>query len=69
MKPYDDESGEMKKVTMGTKKVMIKTMIKVITATTELKITSDDQGRNDSDIYYEMIAGLYILISRRRGFL
>jgi hypothetical protein len=46
------------KMTMGTKKVMIKTKIKVITATTGLKITSDDQGRNDSDKYYEKIAGL-----------
>ncbi len=47
----------MLKMTMGMKKVMIKTKIKVITATTELKITSDDKGRNDVDNHYEMIAG------------
>jgi hypothetical protein len=56
-------------MTMGTKRVMIETQIKMITATTELKITGDDKGRNDSDKNYELIAGIYILISRRRGFL
>jgi hypothetical protein len=33
----------------GRKGLIIKTKIKVITATTELKTTSDDKGRNDID--------------------
>ncbi len=49
---------KMIKMTMWTKKMMIKTKIKVITSTTELKITSDNKGRYDSDKNNEMIAGL-----------